>query len=301
MIDRACISLNHKCNLRCKYCHFIGKENGVLNNAMEFSPSESAVIVGNIADYCEENELKKFKLGIVGSGEPLLSFEALTAVVKRAKQEDGLFRLYTITNGVTLTDEQIAFFYENRDVIELNFSLDGNGSVHNALRQSYHRTMNSICRYETFFREKPRINATVTRKTVEDMEGLARFFAEKGLFRINFSIVVDVTDPALVISQNEYEAFLDYFKNKGFVMRQKRNGIDRTYDCTMYGRLCGVRHTNIFITRAGIYPCSRFFGLPQYRLAGFDMPIADVEKNFCVLQQLDDSRCYYETIVRGQK
>ena len=57
MIDRACISLTNKCNLKCKYCHFQDKQ----NNYSEFSIDDLKAIVDNIHDYCKQNHLEKFK------------------------------------------------------------------------------------------------------------------------------------------------------------------------------------------------------------------------------------------------
>lgn len=302
MIDRACISLNHRCNLRCTYCYFASKETMKQATKSEFSPVEAAEVIKNIVAYCKKNGLVKFKLGVVGSGEPLLSYEALKAIVNEATQADVLIKLYTITNGVALTDEQISFFYANKETIELNFSLDGNELIHNALRQGYQQTMNSILRYEYLFGEKPRINTTVTRKTLEKKEMLAYFFIKNGFFKINFSIVVDVSDTSLTINRNEYEKFLDYCADKGIKMRQRREEIKRIYDCTKYGRLCGVGHTNIFITKAGIFPCGRFFGLNDYILAEYNAPISRVEMKLNELQSIDDGCCYYDTaVVRCQK
>ncbi|MDE6690520.1 MAG: radical SAM protein, partial [Clostridia bacterium] len=135
MIDRACISLNHRCNLRCRYCHFAGKEEGVDNAEYEFSPDEAEKVAENIANYCSLNDIRGFKLGIVGSGEPLLSFPAIVSIVEKVRKVGGgAIKMYTITNGVCLTGEMIDCFYRNRDLIDVNFSLDGNEKVHNCLR-----------------------------------------------------------------------------------------------------------------------------------------------------------------------
>ena len=38
----------------------------------------------------------------------------------------------------------------------------------------------------------------------------------------------------------------------------------------MYGTLCGVGRTNIFVTKRGIYPCGRFYGNEDYNYGAFD-------------------------------
>jgi len=127
-----------------------------------------------------------------------------------------------------------------------------------------------------------------------------QFFIGNGFNRIDFSIVVDTNDTKLAISKEEYDDFLSYSNNMGIITRQKRDGIDHTYDCTMFGRLCGVGRTNIFISREGIYPCGRFFGLREYRLADYDAPLHEVEVSFHTLQSIQDGCCYYDSIVRRE-
>jgi uncharacterized protein len=202
---------------------------------------------------------------------------------------------------VSLTKDQIHFFHKNSDIIELNFSLDGNEEIHNTFRQGYKQTMAAIYLYEDTFGKKPRLNATVTRKSVLNKENLVRFYVKNGFDRINFSMVVDVSDQTIAVSREEYEDFLSYCESVGIVMRQKRDGMARVYDCTMFGRLCGVGQTNIFITREGIYPCGRFFGLRDYRLADYDALFKDVEMSFHSLPPSPDGGCYYDDIVRKLK
>lgn len=302
MIDRACISLNHRCNLRCRYCHFAGKEENAPNTEYEFSPEQAEKAAENIAEYCSINDIRGFKLGIVGSGEPLLSFPAIVSIVEKVRRVGGgRIKAYTITNGVCLTEEMVDFFYRNRDLIDVNFSLDGNEEVHNRLRQGYNKTVAAIAEYEKAFGHKPLVNATVTRKTIENADAVISYFLGNGFGRVNFSIVSDIDDPAVKITQAEYEAFLERCEKSGIKMRQKRGGIEQTYDCAKYGRLCGVGHTNIFITKKGIYPCGRFFGRKDYKLGEYDDKLSDIEAKFARFKPLADGCCYFDTYAGGKK
>jgi uncharacterized protein len=297
MIDRACISLNHRCNLRCQYCHFAGKHTSFEQDNMEFDRANVEVVVDNIAEYCKQKGICVFKLGIVGAGEPLLSFATITAIVDCAKNKrDGLFKIYTITNGVGLTDEQLDFFNINSNIIDINFSLDGYEELHNAYRQKFCATMDSIFRYEKLFGYKPIINCTVSKQSFIHQDKLIRFFAENHFDRINFSIISEIDDKNLILSRQEYDAFLDKCETAGISMRQKSKTINSVYDCTMYGRLCGVGRTNIFFTRDGIYPCGRFFGLEQYRIAKFDEKLEEIESKLTMLKNVSNNECYYETL-----
>ena len=67
MIDRVCISINNRCNLACKYCHF--HEKGLSEDV----PMDVTKILENLKAYAKSS----FKIGFVGSGEPLLDFKLL--------------------------------------------------------------------------------------------------------------------------------------------------------------------------------------------------------------------------------
>ena len=264
MIDRACISLNHRCNLHCRYCHFADKSDHREQNAMEFCGSEAKAILDNIATYCKQNGILVFKLGIVGAGEPLLSFTTLATIVNHARAVGNtLFKMYTITNGIDVTEEQLGFFKENRDIITLNFSLDGYEELHNVYRQKFRTTMESIHRYEHVFGHKPIINCTVTKPSIINKNKLIPFFVDNHFTHINFSIAFGVSDDRVSVFQDEYSAFLDDCDAAGLTMRQRNKTDTQIHDCAMYGRRCGVGRTNVFFARDGVYPCGRFFKLKQ--------------------------------------
>lgn len=209
--------------------------------------------------------------------------------------------MYTITNGVSLTEEQLQFFKKHSDIIDINFSLDGYEILHNAYRQRFNETMGSILRYEKLFGRKPKINCTVSKQSVIHQDELIRFFIDNNFDRINFSIVSETSDKDLVLTRIEYNAFLDVCEAAGITMRQRENTSEQVYDCAMYGRLCGVGRTNIFIARDGIYPCGRFFGLKEYIIANFDEAFDVIETKLSGLRKVSDGQCYYETYAKPSK
>ena len=71
-IDRVCISINNRCNLSCKYCHFHEKKDVIKNDTMDVFE-----ILDNIITYIEGKDIKLFKIGFVGNGEPLLEYNDL--------------------------------------------------------------------------------------------------------------------------------------------------------------------------------------------------------------------------------
>ena len=158
MIDRACISLSNICNLKCKYCHFADKQ----NNFSSFCFDDIKIILDNIHTYCLSNDLPVFKLGIVGSGEPLVKKDLLFKLIRYVHENSYKeIKMYTITNGTILTRKDVEFFHAYRNEISLCFSLDGYKEIHNAGREKFDEVMKSIKLYKEIFNESPSINATV--------------------------------------------------------------------------------------------------------------------------------------------
>lgn len=59
MINRICISINNRCNLRCLYCHFHEK------GEMAAADMDVFRILDNVKAYAKDT----FKIGFVGNGE----------------------------------------------------------------------------------------------------------------------------------------------------------------------------------------------------------------------------------------
>ncbi len=288
MIDRACISLNNSCNLRCRYCHFQDKQ----HDCSYFQLSELITIIDNIHKYCLTNRISAFKLGVVGSGEPMIHknnvFELLDYIVSQKYDE---LKLYTITNGVLLSKEDIERFYKYRHIINLCFSLDGYEEIHNYGRARYSDVMDRISWYKEIFGCAPSINTTVNRLSYENEEELVAFFKRNELRNVTFSKLVGYRCSDLYITDEQYAAFMEFVQANGLNSRQFSK--ERKYDCTMYGRLCGVGRTNIFITPEGIYPCGRFYRDDRYLLGTFDSSIQDVDVKVHALKHVADGKCFY--------
>lgn len=299
MIDRACISLGEKCNLRCRYCHFKDRLSG---KTQEFSAQDLFLIIDNISSYCISNNLKQFKIGIVGSGEPLLEYDKIKELINHV-QRSGYDHLsfYTITNGTIINDEMIEFFYQNRDLITVCFSLDGYEELHKIGRENYKKTYQNIAKYEAVFSRKPPINCTVHKGTIQNADAVRKFFTNEGFIDVTFSRLVDSNKENLTITNLEYSNFIQDCVGFLFSVRQLKAENIKKYDCTMYGKLCGVGKTNIFITKPGIYPCGRFYGNDNYNYGPFSTNIHEIEMKMTEMKVLNEGECYYDKYVRGQK
>lgn len=294
MIDRCCISLNNSCNLQCRYCHFQDKKNGFSS----FEREDIFVILDNIHAYCQSKSLRVFKLGIVGAGEPMIKKDLIIDLLSYVcDQGYAELKMYTITNGTLLNADDLRKFKHYESVINLCFSLDGYEELHNYGRAHFVDVMESIRQYKSIFGKSPLINATVNAISVKNKERLIAFFKRYDLFNVTFSKLVGYDGEDLRLSDKDFEDFMKYAETEGLHCRQFN--AKPTYDCTMYGKLCGVGRTNIFITPEGIYPCGRFYMNNKYLLAKPDASLFEVEKAMTVVVPVENGECYYAKYVEG--
>lgn len=300
MIDRACISLGEKCNLKCAYCHFHNESNGKLSGiSQEFTIDELIKIAKNLNNHAKKNSLSIFKIGIVGSGEPILQYRKIVSLIEYVK-DNNLDRLafYTITNGTLLTEKMLNFFLAHKDTIKICFSLDGYEELHNLGREKYNIVFSGIKKYEDKFGYKPPINCTVHSQTISNKTKLRTYLEDNNFKDVTFSRLFDSHDKNMAISKDEYQSLLEYFRGSQFEVRQLDENNKTKYDCTMYGTLCGVGRTNIFITKRGIYPCGRFYGNEDYNYGAFDMDLDNLEFQISKMKSLKDGECYYDQYVQ---
>jgi len=299
MIERACISINAVCNMSCSYCHLQNHINTNDSKDYEFSSEEVRSAMQAIIKYVEEKSIQKFVLGIVGTGEPMLSFEAIQEIVSyvRNQEKSHLFKIYTISNGTLLSDKQIEFFYDNRDLIDLNVSLDGDEIFHNLGRGHFDGIMKNITRFESRFGRKPTINTVVTRRTIENADRIIDFFCKNNFLKVNFSIFFGSHMSDLNISREQYNNFIRLCADRGIQSRQNQTGEKRKVDCAKYGNRCGVGTTNVFITKMGIYPCSRFVGMESYRLGTYNDDWSLVEMRLKMITPVAGDECYYDKMI----
>jgi uncharacterized protein len=260
-------------------------------------------VIGNIIDYAGRNGLSKFKLGIVGTGEPFLDFDKIQCAITYAARYDTaeLFAFYTITNGTIVDKKKLDFFYKHRNHVVLNFSLDGYEELHNYGKTAYKETIAGIALYEKRFKEKPILNCTVNRQTLIHREEVIAWFEKTGFTKVNFAELIDVNDDDLRISHEEFLAFLRFVAARGTIAF-RQNRAEQKYDCRTYGRLCGVGRTNIFITKQGIYPCCRFYKKEDYQLADFDENLDTVEADMKQrLKPVNDGECYFNKHILGRR
>lgn len=238
MIDRICISINNKCNLKCTYCHFHEKD-FVKNEDMDVIK-----ILTNVKEYAK----RTFKIGFVGNGEPFLDFKLLRKYLEYIEDNE-FIKTYTITNGtIPITPKDIEFLEEHR--VNVGFSLDGYKDLHNVNRcNTFDVVMENIEKYKTFTGHYPTFNATVGKKTLENLHRVIDFFKPFGA-KITFSRMIGFKG----ITLEEYRMFI----NEAEKHLQIRKGL---LDCTMYGGKCGAGKNNYFFANKKVYYCGNCIDL----------------------------------------
>lgn len=279
MINRACISINNRCNLNCSYCHFHTTE-----KARHIAEAEMNVygILDNIKTHIEKYEITKFKLGFVGNGEPLLDYELLKDYIEYISDylSNEKIAAYTITNGTVISEQVLTFFKDYN--VNVGFSIDGIPEIHNKLRCNTHsKVMDAIELFYSINGCYPSMNCTVGKDILYNMDDTVAFF-EKFNNKITFSRMIGING----ISLAEFHDFLK-------VAMKKLNVRTGGYDCTMYGGMCGAGINNIFYANGNIYLCGNCVDLPP--IAKADTPIDHIVPE---ISKFDRKSCFRE--LQGQ-
>lgn len=277
MITRVCISINNRCNLNCKYCHFHEKKDSIVESEMDVFR-----ILDNIRQHIERNAIRSFKIGFVGNGEPLLAFDKLRKYIDHIADllESGVVSAYTITNGVSLSRSMLEYLSANK--VNVGFSIDGLKVVHDKWRcNSYNKVMQSIELYREVVGTYPSMNCTVGRDVLDNADETIKFFETFGS-RITFSRMIGQYG----ISLSEFNTFLD---KAAKTLNVRRGG----YDCTMYGGMCGAGMNNIFYANGKIYVCGNCVDI-QTPFSS-DAPLDAVKFD---IPDFDRKCCYKESVLK---
>lgn len=277
MITRVCISINNRCNLNCKYCHFHEKKDSIVESEMDVFR-----ILDNIRQHIERNAIRSFKIGFVGNGEPLLEFDKLRKYIDHIADllESGVVSAYTITNGISLSRSMLEYLSANK--VNVGFSIDGLKTVHDKWRcNSYDKVMQSIELYREVVGTYPSMNCTVGRDVLDNADETIKFFETFGS-RITFSRMIGQYG----ISLSEFNTFLD---KAAKTLNVRRGG----YDCTMYGGMCGAGMNNIFYANGKIYVCGNCVDI-QTPFSS-DTPFDAVKFN---IPDFDRKCCYKESVLK---
>ncbi|MCI8860069.1 MAG: radical SAM protein [Lachnospiraceae bacterium] len=268
MVDRICISINNRCNLKCRYCHFNEKGH------MDACPMDIIKILDNVKRYAHHD----FKIGFVGNGEPLLDYEKLKEYILCISDNEWV-KVYTITNGTIALEDKEWDFLENHQV-NVGFSLDGYRELHNRNRcNSFDEVMKNVNAYKDVTGHYPTFNATVGKESIENANQVIHFFERFGT-RITFSRMIGQYG----IPLDEYRSFVK-LAEKNLSVRQGG------FDCTMYSGKCGAGKNNYFFANGKIYLCGNCIDLQPIGDSGttlyeLEKMSLDFDRNFCYKESL---------------
>ena len=269
MVDRICISINNRCNLACKYCHF--HEKGFI----EDEKMDVFAILDNVKRYA----IGPFKIGFVGNGECFLDFPKLKSYIAYIEDYKNI-NAYTITNGtVSLLDEDWKFLEEHS--VNVGFSIDGYKELHDRNRcGSFDKAIENVEEYKRVTGHYPTFNATVGADTLNDPERVIEFFRPYGT-KVTFSRMIGKYG----ITLRQYREFLSLAEME---IPVRRGGLD----CTMYGGQCGAGTNNYFFSNGKVFFCGNCVDLP---------PVGDSSMSFEKLEQIslrfDRNYCYKEHLL----
>ncbi|OBV29413.1 radical SAM protein [Helicobacter sp. CLO-3] len=306
MLDKCCISINARCNIACKYCHFYENESLDMPHIQALNDKKLYKILKNILCYTQENKLTKFTIGFAGGGEPLLDWNMLSSVLDSIKKEDsrGALFFYLITNGILL-NKILAEYKKHSQYLRIVVSLDGDEKTHNTNRiyknkQGTHSIiMQNINHYKELFSAMPAVNMSIGRNSLKNKQRILDFLCENGFKELAFTRLFHCENKQEEITQSEFMEFVQFFGNFDFVIRNLESIKSNKIDCIMYGNKCGVGYNNIFYFDDKIYPCMRFVDEvadKKYILGDYDLDLKSINKNMQKLIRLDFSckECYYE-------
>lgn len=268
MINRICISINNRCNLACRYCHFREKGSVEAENMNVFT------ILDNVKAYAKHG----FKIGFVGNGEAFLDWPMLKSYLQYIEDCPEI-SAYTITNGTVNLPASEWEFLERHNV-NVGFSIDGYRELHDLNRcNSFDKAMETVETYARITGHYPTFNATVGRESLDNANKVIEFFSRFGT-RVTFSRMVG----RYGISLDEYRAFLDLAEKSIPVRRGEK-------DCTMYGGQCGAGTNNYFFANGKVYYCGNCIDLPS--LASSDISFFALERQQLIF---DRNYCYKESL-----
>lgn len=126
------------CNLRCKYCYMVGKNE---KNVMSFDTAKK------IIDYFIDNKESLFTVDYVVldfiGGEPLLEINLIDKMIdyfrlatyKKRSKWFGRFRIMIQSNGILVDSEEFQkFLRKNKDLVSLGITIDGTKEKHDMQR-----------------------------------------------------------------------------------------------------------------------------------------------------------------------
>ena len=302
MLNKCCISINARCNLACKYCHFY--ENSALDMAdtKAMSSHKLHTILSHILCFAREQN-KPFTIGFAGGGEPLLDWKMLKQNIESIRKSDtqNLLSFYIITNGMLITKVFLEEYKPLYPFVKLVISLDGDATTHDTFRIQKNKSgthaqiMSNIGLYKECCHSMPAINISVSKLSLDRRNEILKFLHDFDFCELSFTRLFHCEDKTMEISQKEFLDFIESFVSDKFTIRNITAKEQKKCDCAMYGYMCGVGYNNIFYFNDKVFPCMRFVENPKAHIGLYDSSLSDIKHTMQNLQKpREEGKCYYE-------
>lgn len=276
--------IQHKCNLRCKYCFAHGGDvyEGT-NREMQIQ-----VIDKFVERIKEKNTVKKIRLEFVSGGENFIDKKKYIEIVDHFKmsmeKNDIELNIFTESNGTLLDSEIIDYLDKNN--ISLGISIDGPKGIHDEMRcyvdgrGSYNTIIDNLNKCYS----KSKKNIWVLSVVTSNTKSLAEIIEHNmllGVDSMELRIVRGSEENDFCLSEKNlqhfvglYEELVNYFKEKPERIKNIYNNYDSfgkilmrliTKNKIVYR--CQAGKNKFSITADGdIYPCDSFVGMKGMKI-----------------------------------
>ncbi|AOH47209.1 MAG: thioether cross-link-forming SCIFF peptide maturase [Centipeda sp. (in: firmicutes)] len=292
LVKSLCLMVAQDCNLRCKYCFGDGGSYGGHRAVM--SPEVGRAAVDFIINGCGPR--KHCEIDFFG-GEPLMNLgtvKEVTAYVRRREQETGKeFKLTLTTNGMLLSDKNIAWLNDNN--ISVVLSSDGRREVHDAMRPdvrgngSYDVVMRNFKKLvDARHGNDYYLRGTYTRENLDFTKDVLAM-NEAGFDILSMEPVVLKDSPLGFTEEDLPRIFAEYDHLTETYLSRVRAGkgffffhfnMDLNHGPCVAKRLagCGAGHEYYAVAENGdLYPCHQFVGREGYRLGSVFTGVESME------------------------
>lgn len=261
------------CQLACKYCYLVGKNN---SERMPFEIAQKAIdyILSSSNSFSEERVVWAF----IG-GEPFLEIDLIDRICDYLKTE--MYRLnhkwfdsymFSITtNGINYSNYKVQnFIKKNREHLSIGITIDGTQKKHDINRiykstgsGSYHDVVNNIPLWITQFPEDG-TKVTISSEDIPYIKESVAHIYNLGINRVHINVVFENVwkEDDDILFENQLIELADYIIENNLYETNMCSFFDESIGKPMDGsrnnNWCGTGKMLSIDASGNFYPCTRF-------------------------------------------
>ncbi len=165
--------ITEKCNLKCVYCY----ETNKTRNKMSFETAKEIIC----RELFAENDYDEVLFNFFG-GEPFLEFNLIKNIVEYTKSNSfpKKYKFFAMTNGTLIHKDIQDWLLDNKNIIQIGLSLDGDRGMHNANRSNSFDSIDLQFYKENY--SKQGIKLTISPQTLPKLFQGVKFCHENHLY-----------------------------------------------------------------------------------------------------------------------